>query len=328
VTVVRVGLVGLGNWGGRLAAAIGTVDGLEVTHCFARSPERRKAFADAHGIVPAPSLTDLLRSDIDGIVIATPHSTHADLVVAAADAGKHVMVEKPLTLNAADARRCVYAAARNDVRLHVAHYRRRLTATRMLKAAIEDGRLGAVLQVDARFNRSLGRDIARPWRDDPLESPAGALTALGIHMIDNFLYLAGPIRRVTAVATRPVAVSPLDDLTVGLFEFDSGAIGTLATSLRLPFESTCAVYGTEAAAWSEADGSRFFLQRRDETARTELPVAPVDGIIANLDAFAECVRTGVESETGGAAALEVVRVFEAVTRSATGGGIPIDLEEI
>ncbi len=325
---VRLGLVGLGNWGAKLTRAITRIDGLELAACFSRSEARREAFAREHGIESAPSLDALLGSDLDGIVIATPHSTHAELVVAAAEAGKHIMVEKPLTLTAVDARRCVRTAEENGVILHVAHYRRRLAATRMLKTALVAGELGTILQLEGRFNRPLGQDTARPWRDEPTESPAGAMTALGIHMVDNFLYLAGPVRRVTAITTRPLAVTALDDLTIGLFEFESGCVGTLSTSLRLPFESTCAVYGTDAVAWSEGDGLRYFVQHRHETARTEVAVTPVNGVVANLEAFANCVRSGIESDTGGKAALEVVRIVEAIALSASRGGVAVDLAEI
>lgn len=325
---LRLGLIGLGNWGNRLARAVAQIDGLELGSCFSPSEQRRDTFSREHAVESSPSLVALLESDLDGILVATPHSTHRDLVVAAAEAGMHVMVEKPLSLSADDARQCVRAAAEHGVILHVAHYRRRLTATRMLKAAIDAGELGTVLQVEGRFNRPLGPDTARPWRDDPTESPAGAMTALGIHMVDNFLYLVGPVRRVTAITARPLAVTALDDVTIGLFEFENGCVGTLSTSLRLPFESSCAVYGTEAVAWSEADGSRYFVQHRNETSRTEVTVTPVDGVVANLEAFASCVRSGVESDTGGAAGLEVVRVMEAMSRSASQGGSAIDLGDV
>lgn len=321
MTPVRLGLIGLGNWGERLAETLAGIETTELVACFARSPDRREAFAAAHGCRPAPSLEALLAGeDLDGVVIATPHSTHEHLVVAAAEAGKHVMVEKPLTLTVESARRCVAVAERAGVTLQVAHYRRRLGATRRLRALIDAGELGTLHHVEGRFYRPWGPDTKRRWRDDPSEAPAGAMTALGVHLVDNLHYLAGPVSRLAAFSKQIEAPTALDDVTDVLLEFESGCVGTLSTSLRLPFEATTAAYGSEASAWSEADGGRFFVQPRDAEHRTEQPVERGDGIGLNLAAFADSIRSGAAPETGGAEGLAVVIVMDAIQRSAAAGG--------
>ena len=152
---------------------------------------------------PPPPTLDALLSDraIDGVIVATPHTTHVDLVTTIADAGKHIMVEKPLALNEADGQRCAQAARKAGILLQVAHYRRRLTATRKLKAMLDAGEIGRLHYIETAFNRPFGPDPKRPWRDTETEAPAGAMTALGIHMLDNLLYLGGPIRRLMALST-------------------------------------------------------------------------------------------------------------------------------
>jgi len=323
---VRLGIVGLGNWGGRLAHALRQVEGATLAACFARGSERRAAFAAAHGCAEAPALEALTGApSIDGVIVATPHSTHVDLVTAIAAAGKHVMVEKPLALNQADARRCVEAARAAGVYLQVAHYRRLLTATRAIKAMLEASEIGRLHHVEAAFNRPFGPDPKRPWRDQESEAPAGAMTALGIHMLDNLLYLGGPIRRLAALSTVLDTSTPLDDMTSVLVEFANGAHGSIATSLRLPFVAVTAAHGDRASAWSEADGTRLFTQAAGAEQRSERPIEPVDGVVANLAAFVRAIRTGTEPETNGEEALKVVAAFEAIQKSAATDGVFIEL---
>jgi predicted dinucleotide-binding enzyme len=90
---VRLGIVGLGNWGHQLAATVAKVDGAALVNCYSRTPATRRSFADAHDIRPVTSLADLVK-DVDGVLVATPHSTHADVVVELASSGVAIMVEK------------------------------------------------------------------------------------------------------------------------------------------------------------------------------------------------------------------------------------------
>jgi len=322
----RLGIVGLGHWGGRLARTLATIDGASLAACYARTPERRAAFAMDHGCVAAQSFEAFLADDrLDGVIVATPHTTHAELVRALAGAGKNIMVEKPLALSATDAQRCVDAARAGGVILQVAHYRRRLAATRRVKAMIDAGELGRVHHFETNFSRLMGPDPKRPWRDEESEAPAGGMTALGVHMLDNLLYLGGPIRRLAALSSILDNSTPLDDMTSVLVQFESGAHGVLNTSLRLPMVATTVAHGDKASAWSEADGTRFFSQNIDAEERTEQRVEPVDGVTANLAAFVECLRLGTQPETSGEEAVKVVTVLEAIQRSVASNGAFVDL---
>lgn len=324
---VQLGIVGLGNWGGRLARTVAKVGGARLATCFARTPERRNAFAEEHGCVPVESFEKFLADEtIDGVLVATPHTTHADIVTAIANAGKAIMVEKPLALTVKDARRCVAAARDAGVILQVAHYRRLLTATRRVKAMLDAGELGRLHHIETNFSRPFGPDPKRPWRDEENEAPAGAMTALGVHMVDNLFYLGGPIRRLAALSSVLDPSTPLDDMTSVLFEFESGAHAVLNTSLRLPFVATTAVHGDKASAWSELDGARLYVQKAGEEERHEIGVEPVDGVVANITAFVENVRLGRTPETDGEAGLKVVAVLDAIQRSAAADGAFVELE--
>lgn len=323
---LNLGIVGLGNWGDRLANAVAGLPDVTLRTCFARSLESRSAFAARHGCEQARSLDAFLAEDLDGILVATPHSTHREMVEAITAAGRNVMVEKPLALTTADARACVEAADRAGVILQVAHYRRRLAATRALKAAVDEGRLGRIHALEGWFSRVWGPQTERPWRDDPDESPLGGMTALGVHIVDNFHYLNGRIARVTCLSRQVEGITGIDDITMALFDFENGAVGQLGTSLRIPFKCTTSVFGSQGAGYSLDDGTRFLIQGRDDRDPVEVPVEPVEGVSANVAAFCEALRTGTQPETDGRVAFAVVAVMEAMGRSAADGGRPVEVE--
>lgn len=325
---LRFGVLGLGNWGDRLATTVAALPDAEIASCFARSPERRQSYAERHNCRAAGSLEEFLAGPIDAVLIATPHTTHVELVVAAAEAGKHVMVEKPLALTVAGARACIAAADAAGVILQVAHYRRRLPATRRLRDVIDQGMVGQILEASGWFSRAWGVDQVRPWRDDPAECPLGGMTSFGIHMVDNLHYLVGRVERLTCFSRRLTDVNALDDVTVAMLAFESRAVGTVGTSVRTALSASTAVFGTAGSAWSEEDGARFFYQARDDEGRTEQPVERVDGVVANLEAFTQSIHTSTPPETGGPEALEVVAVLEAMVLSAESGGAMVELDEI
>jgi predicted dehydrogenase len=324
---IGLAIIGVGNWARRLAASLRRVPDSVLVACHARSAEPRERFAVEHGCRAAPTLDDLFADDVDGVLIATPHRSHPELVEAAAAHGVAAMVEKPLALTTAAARRCVTAADRAGTILQVAHYRRRLGATRALHRLVETGALGRLHLVEGHFTRRLGPDKERPWRDDPAEAPVGAMTALGVHMADNLLYLAGPAVRLSAYSTRLGRESALDDMSGALIEFESGALGTLTTSLRIPRVITCAAHGTDMVAWSEEDGTRLFTLGADD-ARMEQPIEAGDPVVDNLAHFVACIRTGLTPETGGPEGLAVVEILEAMAISAAAGGAPVDLASL
>ena len=103
---VRLASIGLGWWGNVLADAVKRSGEAEVVSCFARTEATRQAFAEKYGCRAAESVEEILNdSEVDGLLTATPHSNHPELIAQAASAGKHIFVEKPLTLNVAEAKK-------------------------------------------------------------------------------------------------------------------------------------------------------------------------------------------------------------------------------
>lgn len=324
---VRVASVGLGWWGNVLADKARAA-GLDLVSGFARSEVARGQFGERHGCRTAASLDDLLADDeVEALLVATPHSTHADIIAAAASAAKHVLVEKPLTLTVAEARRAVAVAEDAGIVLQVGHNRRRQPATRRIKELVDSGELGVVHHVEANLSNPKGLNPRTGWRGDPAESPAGGMTGLGVHMADNLIYLVGRPTRLAAFSRQVLGAGTLDDVTTVTLEFDSGPLGFIGTAMVIPDVARTAAFGTEAAAWNEVDGEKFYLQRVGDKDRAEQRVETLDTVRDQLEEFASCVRGEATPEVGGREALEVVAVLEGIVESVRGGCV-IDLDEI
>lgn len=317
---VRLGSLGLGWWGGMLATAVESVGGVEVTACYARTPESRSSFAATHSCRAAASLEEMLADDIDGVLIATPHTTHADLALTAIQAGKHVFIDKPLTLTIAEADRVIAAADRAGVVLQVGHNRRRQPAIRKIKSLITDGSLGSLLELTAVHSAPLlfNPNLA-PWRRQLEETPVGGMSALGVHQVDNFHYLGGAIARVFCWSRKMLPDGEVDDVSEILFEFDSGVLGRLATSLATGPAVELTAWGTEGIARSSGDGSRLTLQNRGASDQSEVQIEHLDTIADQLLEFAASIRGLTTPETGGVEARRTVAVLEGIAESATAG---------
>lgn len=320
---VRVAAIGVGGWAKVLADAAAKGTGLTYVACTSRSPENRAAFAKTYGCRDLPSVEAVLADpEVEAVIITTPHAAHAEQIVAAGQRGKHVFVEKPFTLTLADAQRATDTCRQAGVVLGVGHQRRRQAGSRALKRLLDDGTMGRAVQIEGNFSADIGFTF-KPgaWRLVRAETPGGAMTNLGIHHVDSYQYLLGPIARVTAFCRRVALTgAEIDDTTSILFEFASGALGYLGTSwVHANRGSTMTIHGTEAQAWLEADGARLLLARRGERERTEVPVAPVDAIVEELTEFARCVREGKTPETDGAVGMANIAVLDAIVQSSDSG---------
>ena len=324
---LRVASIGLGWWGGNLATKAKEA-GLKLVACYARTPEKRQEFADAHGARPSESLDGVLSDpEVEAVLIATPHSTHARLVIEAADAGKHVFVDKPFTLTVAEGKPAVRAAEAAGVVLQVGHNRRRQPANRRLKELVEQGALGMIHYAEANLSYPKGLNPRTGWRGDPAESPAGGMTGLGVHMADNLNYLLGRPARVAAFSKQLISLGTLDDVSTATLEYQDGPLVVLGTAMVIPDIARTAVWGTEGAGWNENDGERFFRQEVGSKEWVEERIETLDTVRDELEEFAANVRTGTRPETGGAEALEATAVLEGIVESAATGRV-VDLDEV
>lgn len=321
---VQLASIGLGWWGEMLATA--AARSARVAAVYARDQKAREAFAAKHETRSAPDLESIWADpEIDGVIIATPHSVRSEVVEAAASAGKHVFVEKPLALTVEEAQRCIRATESAGVVLQVGHNKRRQTGIRAMKAAIESEEIGQLQAIETNISIPIVFRTNLPrWRQESEHLPAGGMTPLGVHMVDTIQYLGGPIDTVFAMITRVTDRMDLDDTTICLFHLADGALATLSTLIATGPVHNVTVFGTEQILWVEQDGLKLFRQSRGEPDRIEVHVEPVDTLVEELAEFVDCIQTGARPETGAPEALSVVEVLEAILDSAeTGSTVPV-----
>jgi predicted dehydrogenase len=322
---LKIAIVGLGRWGNTIAGALRGTPELKLTACFSRSPDARAAFARTHGCVAAQTYAELLaRTDVEAVIVTVPNDRHAEVVIAAARAGKHVCVDKPIATTIADARAMIAACAQAGVTLAVGASARFLRGHRVVKRLVDDGVLGNPAMVEASISNERGLYYgADNWHYYAAACPGGPLLQTAIHQIDNLYHLFGPVRRVSAAFRKIVTRSELPDVCVLWLEFESGLLGTLGTSFISPGDANrnnaCFIhaYGDRANIFhTRWNGTRIFRQGGGDyepVAYDEF--AGFDYLGEELRDFAAAVVTGRAPEVTGEAGLHVLAVVLAAVRS-------------
>jgi predicted dehydrogenase len=318
-------IVGLGRWGQRLSESVAGSDQIRIVRGATRTPAKAEAFAAAQGFPLGDSYEEILRDPgIAAVVLATPHSQHAAQIEAAAAAGKHVFVEKPVTLNRTSAEQAIAACRRAGVVLAAGHNRRFLPSILTLAELIRGGTLGQVLHAEGHFSGASAMSYAKDmWRADPDESPAGGLAAMGIHTIDTYVGLFGPIEEVRCLSFRQALGVPIDDTTSMLFRFRNGMSGYLGTLTATPRAWRLSVYGTKG--WAHlTDQNTMILSLKDGEVETRrFPAVDIER--AELEAFAAAVAGKKPYPVPFDEVVHGIGVFEAVVASAAKDGAPVRL---
>lgn len=314
---MQVGIVGIGWWSDVLAGVIAKSDKLELRAGYSRSPDKVTRFAAEFGCEAMPSYEAMLAlDDLDGVILTTPNSAHLAGAEAAAAAGKHVFVEKPVSNSVADGRAMIAACEAAGVVLAVGHSYRRNGALRHLKHLIDSGELGRVSLAEGVFSNDNGLKL-KPgvWRTDPTEIPGGCLMQIGIHQIDNLLYLLGDAGEVTAYFNRLETEPEIEDVTALLMQFKSGAVGYVAADYISPRRFEITVHGTKANAFFDIDNDGLRIQRTGETAPSPLDYEPADHLLVELEDFADAVSEGRKPEIDGRDGLLPLAVVLAAAKS-------------
>jgi predicted dehydrogenase len=330
--MIRAAIVGLGTWGQHLVAAVqGGSEHIRFVAGATRTPEKAAEFCRKHGIRLLETYERVLAdSAIDAVVLATPHSAHSEQIIAAARAGKHVFVEKPLGLSSQDSERAVAACAGHGVTLAVGYNWRFQPALREMKHMLEDGRLGKLLHIEGNFcGPSAYRFQREHWRQDRGEVPAGGMTGRGVHVVDAMLYLAGHVDSVVAQSHRLVQDFGADDTTSMLFRFRSGATGYLGSVIATAETWRMQVFGSKG--WAEAGDVehlhtwdlRTCLIDRSNIAMKHPPTITrferVSTERAELEHFASAARAKRPLAIPGGDEVHNVAVLEAIVGSAQDG---------
>lgn len=326
----RVAIVGLGMaLGPHLKSLEELADRAEIAACYASSADRRKAFAAAHPHPLADGLEAILGDrSVDVVLLLTPPSTHLGLVERCAEAGKHVLLEKPIEVSVERARACVAAMERAGRRLGVVLQHRFRTASRLLAGLIHAGELGALLSGSAaiRWWRAPAY-FAQPGRGMMARDGGGVLLTQAIHTLDLFQSLTGPIARVAAfAATSPLRRIDTEDVVGAAVAFANGAIGTIdATTVAYPgfperielaCEKATAVLSAEALDIFYKDGRHLREEGAESKSGGADPMAfSHEAHKALIADFLDAIDEDREPAVGGREALKVQTLIEALLRS-------------
>ncbi len=322
--MIRAAIVGLGWWGRNLADSVQASTTIRFTTAHTRTQATVADYCTERGLRWVGDLETILRDpSIDAVVFATPHSTHADQIARAAAAGKHVFVEKPFALSVREAEASLNAAERAGIVLGVGFNRRFHPSMALLKTAMQD-RLGTIATISAEQTALHGLALTEDaWRAQATESPGGAMTAIGVHLIDGMIDLNGPIREVFAQVSRRAATLA-DDTTDILLRFANGASGHVFCSTAATPNYRMAVYGTGGFAEILGHPMATFrlipalVGEHRATGKPEVTeTLDFNMLSAELEAFAAAIEAGRPFPTPLTEILHGVEVFEAILRSAS-----------
>ena len=323
--MIRAAIVGAGRWGQNLVECTqGKTDRIRFTTGVARTPERAASFASRHGLALVNDYAKALADpSIDAVVLATPHTQHAEQVIAAARAGKHVFTDKPFALTRASAEAAAKACADAGRVLAVGFNWRYQPALQEIRRMLRDGRLGRLLHIEGNFNGpSVYRFPQEHWRQQREEGPAGGMTGRGVHLVDSMLYLAGPIDSVFAQSARLTLDYGLDDTTSMLFRFTNGAGGYLGTVIATAEGWRMQVFGSKGWATVGAiphlhTWSLTTCKVNAQPTVIDYPQASTER--AELEGFADAIEGRAPYACPPDDAVHGVAVLEAIVKSAQSG---------
>jgi predicted dehydrogenase len=328
-TPLRVAVVGIGWWSDVLADAIKRSRKLEVVACFTRSDEKRRAFAARYGCRAAASYEDILGDGtVEAIVNTTPNDVHLETTRMAAQAGKHVFLDKPIANSVTEGGEIARVCEAAGVVLALGYQRRRESHFRWIKAEIDAGRFGRPVQAEGNISRDrLGKIDLNSWRYQAAGMPGGVMLQIGIHYVDVLEMLLGPVARVSGMSAQLVLPGDNPDVANLILQHENGAISNLTASYASASEYYMLnVYGKEATAYYDLFGGLRHLKRGEAAARP-VAVEQNDTIREELEEFAGCVRSGGTPETDGRWATRNLAVIKAGVKSAREGRA-VDVAEI
>jgi len=319
--MLNAAIIGLGWWGRELVRSVqGSSKLLRFVRGVTLEPELARNFAAEMKLAVGTSYEEVLADpNIDAVVLATPHTLHRPQVEAAATRGKHVFCEKPFSLRRSDAEAAIAACRRAGVALGVGHNRRLWPSIQKLRGLLDQAALGAIMHVEGNYSHDwLANQPADHWRTAAAETRAGGMSGMGIHLLDTFSFLIGPMRRVSALSTRRKLSLDSGDTTCALIEFRDGATATIATTLKTPYVWRLAVYGSEV--WAESTSETDLKIQRSSAEPEVLALAAVNHIGLNLESFAAAALGKANFHIDDQGILHTVAVLEAVFRSVDKNG--------
>ncbi len=336
---IGFGLVGTGMAGGFSAGELRFVEGAFLAAVCSRNAGRARAFAEEHESPRWYTDYRQLIADpaVEVVCVLSPTGLHAEMTLAAARAGKHALVEKPIEATVEAGERMVRECRERGVRLGVIFQMRFGRVARMLGELLRSGGLGEIWLADAidKSSRPPSYYARAAWRGTEALEGGGCLMTQSIHIIDLLQHLVGPVASVFGrTATRRHAIE-VEDAAAALLRFENGAMGVVesTTAVRPALRSRLEIHGERGTVVANAQydqflvwevdgvpgppGSKKDLPESSEWLDTDDPWAyPQTRHRFQLQDMADAVREGRDPVLTGEEALRSLRVVQAIRSSA------------
>jgi predicted dehydrogenase len=334
-TDLAIGLAGAGYWGAKLARNVFEVPGGRLAMVCDVDPARRDAIAGRYpGCRAAPDFNALIvQPELDAIVLATPAAVHAEQARAALEAGKHVLVEKPLALSRLECEELTEHAAARGLTLMVGHTFLYSESVRALRRLVVEGELGQVLYV---YGQRVNLGVVR--------EDLSALWDLGPHDVSILLYLLGEVPVRVSARQFSILNRPLEDVAFMLLEFASGGMGHIHVScldprkvrqFKVVGDRKMAIYDDTQADAPLRIVEKGIARNGSDTAAgvaagDVMPPRIVrhEPLHTEVEHFISCVKSSRPPFTDGRHAGEVVAVLEAAQQSSDEDGRAVTLERL
>jgi predicted dehydrogenase len=305
--MIKVGIIGAGVFGEQHAQAIADVNGVNVVAASRRNITALAEFNSRFGGRGYADYRDLLDDkEVDAVVIATPHQTHTSVVEAAAQAGKHILLEKPMGLTLDECDRIVRWTKEAGIKLMLGHTGHFIPALQSAKKLLESGEMGEVVYGVATKSKQWMNPDRREWHLDRAQG-GGMWLTIGVHALDQLTWLIGaPVEKVSAQMQTRFHDQQADDTGVALLRYANGATGT---AVAIGFRTGVFTFVTELSCTKgmlKIDNSRGVFIGRDEqwqlvpgsTHENWMAAALVNEWQAFADALEQDTETAVTAEFG------------------------------
>jgi predicted dehydrogenase len=294
---LKWGIIGAGIIAEKMADAVKITSNNELYAVASKTPAKAKLFADRNGVKNVYSYQEIASSvDIDIIYVATTHNFHYDNAKLALENGKHVLMEKPFTVNAKEARELVHIAKEKNLFLMEAIWIRFLPSIKLLKNKITEHEIGDIKQINISFGWFVGTEYEKRLKDPAL---AGGVTLdMGIYPISFACYLLGELPVEIKSMTR-FSDMGVDEISNYIFRFPSGCFTNISTSFNLMMKNDTHIYGTKGFIEFPQfqTGDRFTIYKHEGTNDIKDTIEIIEpnhsnGFIYQVEEVTRCIQEG------------------------------------
>ncbi len=345
MSCIKVGLVGAGNIANVHLSAYQKLSNVELTAICDINETVLHATADRFGIVHRyTDIDDMLKAhpELDAVDVCVWNNHHASCTVKALDAGKHVLCEKPMAYNAAQARQMIDAAKRSGKLLMIGFSMRFSDMGKIAKDFVDQGYIGDIYYSKALYVRRHGAPGG--WFTDIEKSGGGPVIDLGVHVIDLTRYLMGNPKPVSvyaatfshlgkrdnvkltagyqSVGAKKDEPYTVEDSAIALIRYENGAVTQLETAYHIHAESvtTRQIYGTKGGMIMENDTVKLYTDYNNYLANIDLTTnAPGSSHEVEIAHFVDCVANGTECLAKAEDGLVIMQILDAIYESAKTG---------